>query len=193
MGKKPWLPILILVTLVIGLASGWGLGAKCEARLGRTILALQDLEVAGLCTNSLNSMKAGKPEVTRRLLEWRMAAALSRANQKLGEGITLDLEIPNVIRGVQRARRYALENHLTDVVKESDRILKVLQRANEPRWDHSFSDSSPLGTSEGYGDDRLLHLRRRFPAALMLATLLFKPLPRVQESPRFAHVRVEAD
>jgi len=130
MGKGKTLTVLVAVALLAGSAFGWWMRGRLSEAERESTAALRSVEIAGLCANALRASEAGRSDTVQRLLEARMASAVSDAADRVGNASPPGLAIPNLIEGLRRARQYALENRLPDVVIKCDRVMEFLTKSN---------------------------------------------------------------
>lgn len=125
---RPLISAVVFATL--GIALGWYLGDQRQETLASSAIGARDLATAILCVNSLNTLDQGNVAKARVLLEHGMISSVSSAEPLLRDSGPLQLDIPNIVDGVERVRTYAVAKKMTDLQQQSERVLASLRRAS---------------------------------------------------------------
>jgi hypothetical protein len=130
MGKRTMLAVLTVGAFLIGGTAGWRIHAIRAERDERLMAALNAVGVAGLCANALRAARDGRAATVQDLLEMRMVSAVDQAADRVGNASSPDQAIPNLIEGLKRARSYAVEKGMTQVVEKCDHVLEFLTKSS---------------------------------------------------------------
>src|SRR5688572_16463729 len=98
---------MVVVLLVVVAAGSYGAG-YLHARQDHEVNALgQALSETALCANGLNILGQQRQETAVRLLDGHLRGAVELAEMHSHAIDRIDIDIPNLIGGVERARAYA--------------------------------------------------------------------------------------
>jgi hypothetical protein len=128
MNKRITVAVLIVLSFSIGSALGWWLQGNRAGKYRASLMVAGESEVAGLCANALWAAGDGSTATLQKLLERRMTSAVNEAVKRTGTASPPDIAVPDLIDGVNRARRYAVAKGLPEVVAKCDRLLEFLTK-----------------------------------------------------------------
>lgn len=98
--------LLVVAIFALGAAAGFSAGRWTSNRDLNAMVLAGELETISLCANGLNSLDA-QPVRTVRLLDYRLRSAVKNATQQSGASAAIETAIPNLMEGLNRAKRYA--------------------------------------------------------------------------------------
>jgi hypothetical protein len=122
-GKKVLVAALIVGAFLVGSGFGWWSRGSQAERDAQLLAAVRSAEVAGLCANVLGATEDRRTATAQELLEMRMVSAVTEAAENVDRASHPQLAFPNLVEGLKRARRYAFEKGMPDVVGKCDRVL----------------------------------------------------------------------
>ena len=120
MNKRVAVTVLVVVSFLAGSALSWWIrGYRVERERG-SVAVVRAAEVAGLCANALGVAEQGRNAALQKLLETRMTSAVNEAAEQVGWASPPGFPVPNLVEGVNRARRYAVANGMPEVAGKCD-------------------------------------------------------------------------
>ena len=130
MAKRSTVAVLVVPSFLIGSALSWWLqGTRSEKERG-SLVVVHEVEVAGLCANALQAVEQGRTATVQKVLETRMASAVNYAAERVGNASPVGFPVPELVEGLNRARRYAAAKSMSELVRNCDRLLEFLTRSN---------------------------------------------------------------
>ena len=124
--KSSRIALLVIGFFVAGIVVGW-IVAQNRADQGIRSLALgHQLEVAGLCVNSLQAVDEGRVPALRTMLSSRLDSAIRDAGSLTRSGARLQGAVPNLRHTARRTADYlqASNSNAADAAEELARALE---------------------------------------------------------------------
>jgi hypothetical protein len=130
MTRRSTVAVFVVVSFLIGSVFGWCLrGTHAEKERG-SIVVVDAIGVAGLCADALGAAEEGRTATLQKLLEMRMTSAVNEAAERVGAASSPGFAVPNLVEGLNRARRYAVAKGMREVVGKCDRLIEFLTKGN---------------------------------------------------------------
>ena len=119
---------ITLAALLLGAGSAWFAERTLAERELRSLSLAHELEVAGLCANSLKLQGSERGDTLVVLLEQRLDSAVGHAANLVDEGARLYPGSPNLKDSVRRAADYYSAKNDAERQQSAELLLTRLQR-----------------------------------------------------------------
>lgn len=116
--KKLFVLALIAGATFIGYRVGYA-HARGEVH---TLVLAGALEKTSLCANGLNTLAAQRDNVTVKLLDHQLRAAVASAEEAIDSAADIELAIPSLTDGLARAKAYADRIGDSDLARRIDAL-----------------------------------------------------------------------
>ena len=99
-----------------------------------TILAME-MQISGLCANSLDLLEKGENEKLERLLRITLKNSLKGANEHRRAAKDIDIPIPNLMEGMSRAKSYCERHGMENEARAAEKVLIEVRRVMNEKFD----------------------------------------------------------
>ena len=123
--------LIALATLVIGAASAWLIERDRHAQETASVVLANEIEMAGLCVNSLKLTATGDSGRLARALEQRLDSAVVRASDLVREGARFDFPTPNFEEAMKRAAAYYAADGNEEQRRRAEIVRAALKASNQ--------------------------------------------------------------
>jgi len=126
MTRRSIAAIFVAAAFLVGSVFGWVFQRSRSERLNAAVVVVNEVGAAGLCADALQAIEDGKTATLQKLLEQRMTSAVNYATERVGDASPVGFPVPNLVEGLNRARRYAVAKGMPDLIDKCDRLLTFL-------------------------------------------------------------------